>query len=85
MLVGRFIGFVRPIAPFIAGSSHMRYRRFLPYSVVGTGIWGPGLCVIGYVFYRSFSKVSKIAGQATLVFGLIGRADRRHRLRAASA
>ena len=70
MLVGRFIGFVRPIAPFIAGSSRMRYRRFLPYSVVGTGIWGPGLCVIGYVSYRSFSKVSKIAGQATLIFGL---------------
>jgi membrane protein DedA with SNARE-associated domain len=70
VLVGRFIGFVRPIAPFIAGSSRMRYRRFLPYSVVGTGIWGPGLCVIGYVSYRSFSKVSKIAGQATLIFGL---------------
>ncbi len=71
VLVGRFIGFVRPIAPFIAGTTHMRYRRFLPYSVVGTGIWGPGLCVIGYVSYRSFSKVSKIAGQATLAFGVL--------------
>jgi undecaprenyl-diphosphatase len=69
VLVGRFIGFVRPIAPFIAGSSGMRYRRFIPYSIVGTGIWGPGLCVIGYVSYRSFDKVSKIVGQATLVFG----------------
>jgi membrane protein DedA with SNARE-associated domain/membrane-associated phospholipid phosphatase len=70
VLVGRFIGFVRPIAPFIAGTSPMRYRQFAPYSIVGTGIWGPGLCVIGYVSYRSFSKVSKIAGQATLIFGL---------------
>jgi membrane protein DedA with SNARE-associated domain/membrane-associated phospholipid phosphatase len=69
VLVGRFIGFVRPLAPFIAGTSGMRYRRFIPYSIVGTGIWGPGLCVIGYVSYRSFSKVSKIVGQATLVFG----------------
>src|ERR671935_1044367 len=69
VLVGRFIGFVRPIAPFVAGSSGMEYRRFLPYSIVGTGIWGPGLCVIGYVSYRSFDKVSKIVGQATLVFG----------------
>jgi membrane protein DedA with SNARE-associated domain/membrane-associated phospholipid phosphatase len=69
VLVGRFIGFVRPLAPFIAGASGMRYRRFIPYSIVGTGIWGPGLCVIGYVSYRSFSKVSKIVGQATLVFG----------------
>src|SRR6185437_6117036 len=30
VLVGRFIGFVRPIAPFLAGSSNMQYRRFLP-------------------------------------------------------
>jgi undecaprenyl-diphosphatase len=71
VLVGRFIGFVRPIAPFIAGASGMRYRRFIPYSIVGTGIWGPGLCVIGYVSYRSFSKVSKVVGQATLVFGVV--------------
>jgi membrane protein DedA with SNARE-associated domain len=70
VLIGRFIGFVRPIAPFIAGSSRLPYTRFLPYSVVGTGIWGPGLCVLGYVSYRSFSKVSKIAGQATLIFGV---------------
>lgn len=68
VLVGRFIGFVRPIAPFIAGTSGMRYRRFLPYSVLGTGIWGPGLCVLGYIFYRSFDKVTAIAGRATLVF-----------------
>src|SRR5919201_2321550 len=71
VLVGRFVGFVRPIAPFVAGASGMRYRRFLPYSVVGTGIWGPGLCVLGYVFWQSFDQVTKIAGRATLVFTLL--------------
>jgi undecaprenyl-diphosphatase len=71
VLIGRFIGFVRPIAPFVAGASGMRYRRFVPYSVLGTGIWGPGLCVIGYVSYRSFSSVSKVIGQATLIFSAV--------------
>ncbi len=71
VLIGRFIGFVRPVAPFVAGASGMRYGRFLPYSVVGTGIWGPGLCILGYVFWRSFSQVTKIAGRATLIFGLV--------------
>jgi membrane protein DedA with SNARE-associated domain/membrane-associated phospholipid phosphatase len=71
VLVGRFIGFVRPIAPFIAGASGMRYRRFLPYSVLGTGIWGPGLCVLGYIFWQSFDQVTKIAGRATLVFTVL--------------
>jgi len=61
VLVGRFIGFVRPIAPFLAGSSQMEYRRFLPYSVLGTGLWGPGFCLVGYVFWQSFDQVTKVA------------------------
>jgi undecaprenyl-diphosphatase len=36
ILVGRFIGLVRALAPFIAGSSGMAYRAFAPYSVLGT-------------------------------------------------
>jgi undecaprenyl-diphosphatase len=71
VLIGRFIGFVRPLAPFIAGSSGMRYARFLPYSVLGTGLWGSSLCLAGYAFWRSFSKVASIAGRATLVFGAL--------------
>jgi membrane protein DedA with SNARE-associated domain/membrane-associated phospholipid phosphatase len=71
IVIGRFLGFVRPLAPFIAGSSGMPYRRFLPYSVVGTGLWGTTFCLLGYIFWRSFDKVSKIAGQATLGLGIV--------------
>jgi membrane protein DedA with SNARE-associated domain/membrane-associated phospholipid phosphatase len=71
VLVGRFVGFVRPIAPFLAGASHMEYRKFLPYSVVGTGLWGPGFCLLGYIFWQSFDQVTKYAGRATLIFGVI--------------
>ena len=39
ILIGRFIGLVRALAPFIAGTSNMRYRAFWPYSVLGTGLW----------------------------------------------
>jgi len=71
IVIGRFIGFVRPLAPFIAGSSRMTYGRFLPYSVVGTGLWGTTFCLLGYIFWRSFDKVSKIAGRATLGIGVV--------------
>ncbi|MFL5825454.1 MAG: bifunctional DedA family/phosphatase PAP2 family protein [Thermoleophilaceae bacterium] len=71
ILVGRFVGFVRPLAPFIAGSSRIPYRRFLPYSVLGTGLWGSSACLLGYIFYRSFSKITAIAGRATLIFSLL--------------
>ena len=39
IFIGRFVGFVRAFAPFIAGSSGMRYRGFVPYSILGTGLW----------------------------------------------
>jgi membrane protein DedA with SNARE-associated domain/membrane-associated phospholipid phosphatase len=70
ILIGRFIGLVRALAPFIAGASGLAYRRFLPYSVVGTGLWATVFCVLGYVFWRSFDRVAHYAGQAILGFGL---------------
>ena len=48
ILIGRFIGLVRALAPFIAGSSGMRYRAFVPYSVLGTGLWAAAFCLLGY-------------------------------------
>src|SRR5437763_6681805 len=42
VLVGRFIGFVRPIAPFVAGTPGRRYRRFPPHRGLAGGSWGPG-------------------------------------------
>ena len=39
IFIGRFVSLVRAFAPFIAGSSGMRYRAFVPYSVLGTGLW----------------------------------------------
>jgi membrane protein DedA with SNARE-associated domain/membrane-associated phospholipid phosphatase len=70
ILIGRFIGLVRALAPFIAGASGLAYRRFLPYSVVGTGLWSTTFCVLGYIFWRSFDKVAHYAGQAIFGFGL---------------
>jgi membrane protein DedA with SNARE-associated domain/membrane-associated phospholipid phosphatase len=70
ILIGRFIGLVRALAPFIAGASGMPYRRFIPFSIVGTGLWSTAFCVLGYIFWRSFDQVAHLAGQAIFGFGL---------------
>jgi hypothetical protein len=36
ILLGRFIGIVRAVAPFLAGASGLRLRAFMPWSVIGT-------------------------------------------------
>ena len=71
ILVGRFIGLVRALAPFIAGSSKMPYRRFAPYSVIGTGLWSVTFVLLGYFFWQSFEEVAGIAGRATIAFGIV--------------
>ena len=71
ILVGRFIGLVRALAPFIAGSSGMRYRAFVPYSVLGTGLWAAAFCLLGYFLSQSIDKATEIAGTGALVFGIV--------------
>ena len=71
ILIGRFVGLVRAIAPFIAGSSGMPYARFIPYSVIGTGLWATTFTLLGYFFWQSFDRVAEIAGRATLAFGVL--------------
>ncbi len=71
ILVGRFIGLVRALAPFIAGSSGMEYRAFVPYSVLGTGLWAASFSVLGYVLANSLDKATEIAGTGVLIFGAV--------------
>lgn len=71
ILIGRFIGLMRALAPFVAGSSGFPYRRFLPFSVIGCGVWVTLFSVLGVVFYRSFDQVAAVAGQATLALGIV--------------
>jgi len=69
VLIGRFVGLVRAIAPFLAGSSGMPLRRFVPYDVIGAGIWATTFIVLGYVFWQSFDKLLSYAGTGALALG----------------
>jgi undecaprenyl-diphosphatase len=69
ILIGRFIGLVRAIAPFLAGSSGMTLRRFLPYDVIGAGLWTSSFILLGYVFWASFDQVVHYAEKGALGLG----------------
>ena len=77
ILFGRFISLVRALAPFVAGSSGMRYRAFVPYSILGCGLWSAAHILIGYFFSRSIDTAAKYAGRgafllATLIVVVVG-------------
>ena len=70
ILIGRFVGLVRAIAPFIAGASRMPLRKFLPYDILGAGLWATTFCVLGYVFWRSFDQLTAWVSRGLFAFGL---------------
>ncbi len=69
IFLGRFVGLVRAVNPFLAGSSGMPLKRFLPYDIVGAGAWATMLLVLGYIFWQSFDRVLHYAEQGTLALG----------------
>ena len=71
ILIGRFIGFVRALAPFIAGTSRMPLRRFLPYDVLGAGAWAATFATLGYVFWHSFDQLTTYVSRGLLAFGTV--------------
>jgi undecaprenyl-diphosphatase len=72
ILIGRFIGLVRALAPFIAGASKMELRRFLVYDIVGAGLWSALFCLLGYFFWQSLGTVEKYVGRGAAAFtGLV--------------
>jgi membrane protein DedA with SNARE-associated domain/membrane-associated phospholipid phosphatase len=70
IVIGRFIGLVRALAPFTAGSSGMRYGYYLPFAVLGTGLWAVAFGLIGYFASQSLDAAAHTAGQGTLLFGI---------------
>ena len=69
IFIGRWISLVRALAPFIAGSSGMRYRAFVPYSILGTGLWASAHILIGYFFSRSIESAAEYAGRGAFLLG----------------
>jgi membrane protein DedA with SNARE-associated domain/membrane-associated phospholipid phosphatase len=77
IFIGRWISLVRAFAPFIAGSSGMGYRGFVPYSILGTGLWASLHILVGYFFSRSIETAGHYAARgafllATLIALVVG-------------
>jgi len=71
IIVGRFLGFVRPLMPFICGASKMPLRRFLPYDVLAAGLWSITFCVLGFVFWRSIDRLTTYVSRGLFAFGTL--------------
>jgi membrane-associated protein len=71
ILIGRFIGIVRAVAPFLAGASRMRLRDFLPWSLLGTAVWTTAFTLLGYLFHRSFATAAHTLTHGALALAVV--------------
>ena len=66
IIIGRLIGFVRAIAPFIAGASRLPYLRFLGASIIGAGLWSAAFVLLGYISGRSLHRAIELAKKGNI-------------------
>ncbi|MGA8745663.1 MAG: bifunctional DedA family/phosphatase PAP2 family protein [Solirubrobacterales bacterium] len=71
IFIGRFVSLLRAFAPFVAGSSGMSYRAFVPYSILGCGLFVSAHILIGYVFSRSIDTAAKYAGRGAFLLAAL--------------
>jgi len=71
ILVGRFVGLVRAVSPFLAGASGLRLRAFLPWSLLGTALWASAFTLAGYAFHESFSQASGALTHGALALAVL--------------
>jgi len=74
ILIGRFVGLVRAVAPFVAGASGLELRRFLPFSLAGTLVWASAFTLAGYAFHESFHAAAGALTQVTLGLAVLAAA-----------
>jgi membrane protein DedA with SNARE-associated domain len=88
VLVGRFMGFVRALAPFMAGASGMRYRDLAPWSLAGSGVWAVAFTLVGYQFAGAVESASRrtslVLAAVAAVIALLLLLRHRRRARTAS-
>lgn len=85
---GRFVGFLRAFAPFVAGVSGMPYGRFLVRNVSGAVLWAITCTALGYVAGANWQEISRWMswiGAAFAVTLAVILALRWRRLRSATA
>lgn len=67
LIIGRFSPFTRAFAPFIAGTSRVKFYKFLIYDILGGIAWAAGSVLIGYIFGLGFSTAAKYFGRLIII------------------
>jgi membrane protein DedA with SNARE-associated domain len=67
VVFGRFVGFLRPLVPFVAGAARMTYPRFFCFNLAACILWAVVTVLLGYFLGESWHLVERWIGRTGLV------------------
>ncbi len=70
VFLGRFLGPIRGLVPFVAGVSRMRPSVFSCYALISSILWGISYPGIGYLGGTSWQQAETLAGRLGLLIAL---------------
>jgi membrane protein DedA with SNARE-associated domain/membrane-associated phospholipid phosphatase len=70
VFLGRFVGFLRALGPFVAGSLRMPYGQFLTYNALGGALWTVSFVLLGYGLGEGWRSAEHWLGRASAIVGV---------------
>ncbi len=67
VIIGRFVGPLRPVVPLVAGMMSMPRRSFLLFAVPACLLWAPAYLLPGMMFGASLELAAEFAGRLVVV------------------
>lgn len=72
VVLGRFIGPIRPVIPFVAGTLGMPARRFILFNLLSALVWAPVYILPGYLLGSSTAAIPDVwSAPGYILIGLI--------------
>ncbi|MEM9303833.1 MAG: VTT domain-containing protein [Pseudomonadota bacterium] len=71
VIIGRFVGPIRPIMPLVAGMMTMAPKRYFPASLFACVLWAPAYLLPGVVFGASMEIAQAVALRLAVAVGLV--------------
>ena len=71
ILLGRFIGPIRPVIPAVAGMLEMPTKRFLLFNIISGLLWAPLYLFPGILFATSLELAAEVASRLALLLAVL--------------
>jgi undecaprenyl-diphosphatase len=92
VFVGRFTAALRAFVPGLAGMSHMPYRKFVGWNVLGGALWASAFVILGYLAESQYKRIERYANYiglallvAIVIFFIVRRQRAKRRARTAES